>query len=82
MPFMISIDGQRAPMFEHATFEDALIEAKRLSPSLKPGSKIRVLREEVVLTNQANYRLGVHDESPDGWREHKISVDTALKVFG
>jgi hypothetical protein len=82
MSFLISVDGQSAPTFKHPTLEAALLEAKRLSPKLTMGAKIRIVEEAIILAMDNNRRMFIHPDSPDGCRDRKISIETALKVFG
>lgn len=47
--FLVSIDGTRAPAFEHPTVEAAMAEAERLAQELyrqgQPHAKIRVVKQ-------------------------------------
>lgn len=59
--FLVSIDGTRAPQFEHPTFQDAMIEAERLGQELflqgNRHAKIRVLKQVGVLSIQVEQKV-------------------------
>lgn len=48
--YLVSVDGQQAPRFEHPTLEEAKTEAERLAGMQGNQDRtIRVLRQEAVL---------------------------------
>jgi hypothetical protein len=79
MAFLVSVDFQNAPRFEHPDFDSAMIEAVRLSklPQYKT-SNIRVLEEVVVIprggptTRQKKLQLKRPDVT--------VSLETALQL--
>lgn len=59
--FLVSIDGTRAPQFEHPTLKEAVIEAERLGQALflqgNKHAKIRVLEQVGVLSLQVEQKV-------------------------
>ena len=60
-PHLVSVDGRNAPSKVHPSYEAALAEAVRLSPS-NPNRCIRVLKQVAVLAPRGSHELVIGKE--------------------